>query len=307
MPTDNHNNTTPSEPVIRPVGGHIGAEIEGITLSGQLTAKAVALVRQALLRHKVLFVRGQHHLDDVAQQEFGRLLGDLVEHPTQPSRTGTAILELDASRGGGRADRWHTDVTFVDAYPAITILRAVTVPAFGGDTVWANTAAAYDGLSPALRALADQLWAVHSNEYDYAAQRPHATEADHQTYRQVFTSTVYETEHPVVHVHPETGERSLILGSFIRRFLGHSQDQSELLYRLLQGHATRPDYTTRWRWREGDVVLWDNRATQHIAINDYGDQPRVVRRITIAGVAPVAIDGRRSVTRRPAPLAAAAE
>jgi taurine dioxygenase len=299
---------TKSAPVIRPVTGKIGAELEGVALSGDLSGEVVAFIRQALLAHKVLFVRGQHQLEDAAQQRFGRLLGELVEHPTQPSRTGTAILELDSTRGGGRADRWHTDVTFVDAYPAITILRAVTVPAHGGDTVWADTAAAYANLSPALRALADRLWAVHSNEYDYAAQRPHATEADRHAYRQVFTSTVYETEHPVVHVHPETGERSLILGSFIRRFVGHSQDQSELLYRLLQGHATKLEHTVRWRWQAGDVVLWDNRATQHIALNDYGDQPRVVRRVTIAGIAPAAVDGQRSVTRRPAPpIAAAAE
>jgi taurine dioxygenase len=293
-------------PIIRLIAGQVGAEIEGITLSGDLSAEAVALIRQALLTHKVLFVRDQHQFDDASQQIFGRRFGALVEHPTQPSRAGTEILELDASSGGGRADRWHTDVTFVDAYPAITILRAVTVPAQGGDTVWANTAAAYAALSPPLQALADRLWAVHSNEYDYAAQRPHATEADRRAYRQVFTSTVHETQHPVVHVHPETGERSLILGSFIRRFIGHSQDQSELLYRLLQGHATKLEHTVRWRWRVGDVVLWDNRATQHIALNDYGDQPRVVRRVTVAGVAPVSVDGRRSVTVRPVPATAAA-
>lgn len=283
---------------IHPIAGQIGAEITGLKLSGDLPAATLASIRRALLRYKVLAFRDQQHLDDAAQQAFGRGFGELVEHPTQPSRPSTQILELDSTRGGGRADRWHTNVTFVAAYPAITILRAVVVPPQGGNTVWANTEAAYAGLTPQLRALADQLWAVHSNLYDYAAERPHASAADREVYQQVFTSTVFETEHPLVHVHPETGERSLILGNFVRRIIGHSQEQSDLLFRLFQSHATRLEYTLRWRWQAGDILLWDNRATQHIAINDYGDEPRVVRRVTVAGVEPVAVNGRRSVGRR---------
>jgi alpha-ketoglutarate-dependent sulfate ester dioxygenase len=285
---------------IHPIAGVVGAEIRGVKLSGQLPAKAFAAIRAALLEYKVLAFRDQQHLDDAAQQDFARLFGPLVEHPTQPSRPETNVLELDANRGGGRADRWHTDVTFVDAYPAISVLRSVVVPAKGGDTVWTNTAAAYAGLNPALRSLADQLWAVHSNLYDYASHRPAATAADREKYEKVFTSRVFETEHPLVHVHPETGERSLILGSFVRRLVGLSQEESDLLYRLFQTHATRLEYTFRWRWQAGDVLIWDNRATQHIAINDYGDEPRVVRRVTVDGVAPVSIDGRRSRTLREA-------
>jgi len=291
---------------IHPITGVIGAEIRGVKLSGEIAADTFAAIRAALLEHKVLAFRDQQHLDDAGQQAFARRFGELVEHPTQPSRPDTRILELDASRGGGRADRWHTDVTFVDAYPAISLLRAVAVPQRGGDTVWANTAAAYAGLTPELRALADRLWAVHSNLYDYAAQRPAATAADRAEYEAVFTSKEFETEHPLVHVHPETGERSLILGSFVRRIKGHSQDQSELLYRLFQSHVTKLDYTFRWRWQAGDLLIWDNRATQHIAINDYGDEPRVVRRVTVGGVVPVSVDGRRSVALREAPKAAVA-
>ena len=283
---------------IHPIAGQIGAEIVGVKLSGELPEGTQSAIHQALLRHKVLVFRAQQQLDDAAQQAFGRRFGALVEHPTQPSRVDTQILELDSTRGGGRADRWHTDVTFAAEYPAITILRSVVSPAQGGDTVWANTAAAYAGLTPELRSLADQLWAVHSNLYDYAANRPRASTADREIYEKVFTSTVFETEHPLVHVHPETGERSLILGNFVRRIIGHSQEQSDLLFHLFQSHATRLDYTLRWRWQAGDVVVWDNRATQHVAINDYGDEPRVVRRVTVAGVAPVAVDGRRSATRR---------
>jgi taurine dioxygenase len=295
-------------PLIRPIAGRIGAEVSGISLAADPSGAAFAAIHDALLRHKVLFFRNQHDLDDEAQQRFGRRFGELVEHPTQPSRSGTAILELDTARGGGRADRWHTDVTFVDAYPALTILRSVVAPERGGDTVLANTEAAYADLPEPLQALADRLRAVHSNLYDYAAERPRASEADRRVYEEVFTSTVHETEHPVVHVHPVTGERSLILGQFIRRFIGHSKEQSDLLFQLLQSHATRLEYTVRWRWQPGDVAVWDNRATQHIAINDYGDQQRVVRRVTVAGVVPVGVDGRRSATLRRAPkLAVAAE
>jgi len=285
------------EIVIHPIAGKIGAEIRGVKLSGDLPAATQDAIRQALLRYKVLAFRGQHHLDDQGQQDFARGFGELVEHPTQPSRPDTAILELNSTRGGGRADRWHTDVTFVDAYPAVSILRGVVVPAQGGDTIWTNTEAAYAGLSPELQGLADRLWAVHSNLYDYAAERPAASAADREVYDKIFTSTVYETEHPLVHVHPETGKRSLILGNFVRRILGHSQEQSELLIRLFQSHVTRIDYTLRWRWQAGDVLIWDNRATQHIAVNDYGDEPRVVRRVTVAGVAPVSVAGERSRPR----------
>ena len=283
---------------IHPIAGHIGAEIRGVKLSGNLRRGILDRIRRILLHRKVVIFRDQQHLDDASHEGFARGFGELVEHPTTPSRTGTSILELDASRGGGRADRWHTDVTFAAAYPAISILRAVVVPGHGGDTVWTNTAAAYAGLTPELRALADRLWAVHSNLYDYSAERPGASAADHKAYDDVFTAAVFETEHPLVHVHPETGERSLILGNFVRRIRDHSQEQSELLIRLFQSHVTQLGYTFRWRWQAGDVVLWDNRATQHIAINDYGDEPRVVRRVTIAGVPPIAVNGQRSVTRK---------
>jgi taurine dioxygenase len=220
-----------------------------------------------------------------------------VAHPTNPARPGTAILELDSTGGGGRADHWHTDVTFVDAYPKISILRGVVIPPFGGDTVWANTVAAYEGLPPALKALAESLWAAHSNLYDYAAVKPQATAAAARHFEEVFTSTVYETEHPVVRV-LRTGERSLVLGYFIRRFVGYSQSDSNHLFELLQSHVTRLENTVRWRWKEGDVAIWDNTSTQHHAINDYGDQKRVVRRCTIQGESPVSVDGRTSVTKR---------
>jgi alpha-ketoglutarate-dependent taurine dioxygenase len=278
------------------LAGRIGAEIDNVRLAGNLPEPAIAAIEAALAKYKVIFFRNQSHLDDAEQERFAARLGDIVAHPTSPRRAGTAILELDSTYGRGRADRWHTDMTFLDAYPKISVLRGVVIPPYGGDTVWANTVAAYDGLPPALKTLVEGLWAVHSNLYDYAAARPQASAAATKQYEEVFTSTVFETEHPVVRV-LDTGERSLVLGSFFRRFAGYSQSDSNHLFEMLQSHVTRLENTVRWRWHAGDVAIWDNTATQHCAINDYGDQKRVVRRSTVRGELPVSVEGRKSVTR----------
>jgi len=283
---------------IYPVAGRIGAELRGVQLAGDLAPAVAQAIRDALHRYKVIFFRNQTHLDHEGQEQLTRLFdGAPVAHPTVPVLSGTSYVhELD-SRHGGRANSWHTDVTFVEAYPKASILRAVSIPAYGGDTTWANTATAYEDLSPELRALADKLWAVHSNEYDYQANRKHASEEELRSYDEVFTSTVYETEHPVVHVHPETGERNLLLGHFVKKLIGLSSADSARLFQVLQDHVTRLENTVRWRWAVGDVAVWDNRATQHYAINDYGDQLRVVRRVTVDGEAPVSVDGKRSRAR----------
>lgn len=308
MTTATHEPTETTTLQIVPVAGRIGAEIRGVKLSGNLNATTAAAIKAALHLHKVVFFRGQGHLDDAAQEALTPIFGGKpVNHPTIPVVSGTQhVHELD-SRFGGRANSWHTDVTFVDAYPQASILRALTVPAAGGDTLWANTVAAYASLSPELRELADRLWAVHSNEYDYQNRKQdNVPEEIHKKNREVFTSTVYETEHPLVRVHPVTGERSLVLGHFFKHFVGWTAGDSAAQFRLFQDHITRPENTVRWRWAAGDVAVWDNRATQHYAINDYGDQHRVVRRVTVDGDAPVAIDGRRSVTRAVRPKAVAA-
>jgi alpha-ketoglutarate-dependent sulfate ester dioxygenase len=281
---------------VRPIGGRIGAEIAGVRLSGSLAPDTVGAINAALLKHKVIIFRGQTHLDDAGQEAFGRLLGQLVPHPTVPSLAGTeAVLELDGAEGA-RASSWHTDVTFRDAYPKISILRSVTAPERGGDTVWSNTAAAYAELPEALRDFADKLWALHSNEYDYVGDRK-PTPEQQRRYQEVFTSTLYETEHPVVHVHPETGERSLIIGHFVKRLIGFTTSDSQRLLSLFLDHATRPENTFRLHWAQGDVAIWDNRATLHRAVDDYDDLPRIVRRVTLAGEAPISVDGRRSATR----------
>ena len=290
---------------VRPITPAIGAEIHGVRLSGDLSAATMTAIRDALLCHRVVFFRGQGHLDEAEHQAFASLLGPIVPHPTVPSVAGTeAVLDIDGETS--RASQWHTDVTFVPAFPQFSVLRGVVIPPVGGDTVWANSVAAYETLPPALRGLADQLWALHSNVYDYSAMRPNATARQVQRYQTVFKSTVYETEHPVVQVHPLTRERALIVGYFVRRLLAVSSADSAHLFAMLQDHVTRLENTVRWRWQAGDVVIWDNRATQHKAIDDYGDQPRIVRRVTIDGPVSVGIDGQHGTRRRTATQVTAA-
>ena len=279
---------------IRPIGGNIGAEVRGVKLSGELQPATVKALHQAVLKHKVIFLRDQHHLDDATQEAFGRLLGDLVGHPTVPSLDGTsAILDVDGARGE-RASSWHADITFVDAYPRISILRPHVLPERGGDTLWGNTVSAYNELPEPLRDLADKVWALHSNDYDYVGDRGSVHKEGLKRYKEVFTSTIYETEHPLVAVHAETGEKSLIVGHFIQKLIGFGSSDSRRLLAIFNDHVTRPENTVRWHWSLGDVAIWDNRATVHRAVDDYDDLPRVVRRTTVIGEPPVSVDGRRS-------------
>jgi alpha-ketoglutarate-dependent sulfate ester dioxygenase len=188
-------------------------------------------------------------------------------------------------------------VTFFDRPPAFTLLHAVVIPLVGGDTLWANTVSAYQSLPPELRELADRLRVVHTNEFDYARPFVRGEQVDPELVKayEEFVSTVYETEHPLVRVHPETGERSLVLGGFARTVVGFTPQASRDLIRLLQEYITRPEHTVRWRWREGDLAIWDNRATQHYAIADYGSAHRRGERVTVAGPVPAGVDGRASV------------
>jgi alpha-ketoglutarate-dependent taurine dioxygenase len=287
---------------IVPVGGRIGAEIRGVKLGGDLDGDTVAAIRRALVRHKVIFFREQTHLTDESHEDFAGLLGQPLAHPTVPVAEGSRyLLELN-SKEGEAASQWHTDITFLPAYPEASILRSLIIPPAGGDTVWANTAAAYATLPAPLKALAERLRAVHTNVYDYAAARPEATSEALKRYQQVFASTAYETEHPVVHVHPETQERVLLLGNFVKAFVGLNREDSARIFSILQDHITQPENTVRWRWNVGDVAIWDNRATQHRAIADFGKQRRLLRRATIAGQVPVGIDGSGSRVLKPEPV-----
>lgn len=282
---------------VKPITGRIGAEIEGVELSSKLDEQVIYEINQALLQYKAIFFKAQHHLDDVEQEAFAARLGTPLNHPTVPVKNGSKhILELDSSHGV-RADSWHTDITFLDAYPKASILRSIVAPAAGGDTAWANTTSAYDSLPEPLKALADTLRTVHSNDFDYANTDLTINKETLAKYRNFFKSTEYETEHPLVRVHPETGEKTLLLGHFFKRFVGFNSTDSKKLFDLFQSHIVKQENIVRWRWEAGDVAIWDNRATQHRAINDYGDQRRIVRRVTLEGDIPVGVDGRPSLTQ----------
>jgi alpha-ketoglutarate-dependent taurine dioxygenase len=272
------------------LGANIGARIEGVRLAENVDAATAAKINAALLEHKVIFFREQHGLDDETQLAFARTLGTpTTAHPTVTSR-GTRLLPIDSRYD--KANAWHTDVTFVDRIPKASLLRAVTLPAYGGTTTWASTEAAYDQLPLPLRALADSLWAVHTNRFDYAS--PRDVSVEERQYREEFVSDYYETEHPVVRVHPETGRRVLLLGQFVHRFVGLGAAESAALFNLLQARVTKLENTIRWNWEPGDLAIWDNRATQHYAVADYDDQFRMLHRVTLAGDIPVDVHGTRS-------------
>jgi alpha-ketoglutarate-dependent sulfate ester dioxygenase len=270
------------------LGSRIGARVDGVRLGGDLDPATVDEIRRALLAHRVIFFRGQRHLDNDQQLAFARLLGTPIGHP--------------ATRRVSRRKPtfWHTDLAFFANYPAASILRAVTLPTYGGSTLWASTAAAYTALPEPLKCLAENLWAQHTKRYDYVTTETMTDEQ--QAVRQAFETPDFRTEHPVVRVHPETGERTLLAGDFVSSFVGLDSYESSVLLELLQRRITMPENTIRWNWEPGDVAIWDNRATQHRAVDDYDDQHRLMHRVTLMGDVPVDVHGQRSRVISGAPL-----
>src|SRR5208283_628379 len=230
---------------ITKLGSRIGARVDGVRLGGDLDPAAVDRIRQALLTHKVIFFRHQHHLDDEQQLAFAGLLGTPIGHPAAAvlaAKNAPIITPINSEYG--KANRWHTDVTFAANYPAASILRAVTLPSYGGSTLWASTAAAYQELPEPLKHLAENLWALHTNRFDYVAASQVQTE-EQKAHRTRFEKADFRTEHPVVRVHPETGERTLVAGNFVRGFVGLDNYESQTLLELLQRRITVPENTIR--------------------------------------------------------------
>ncbi|GGM92863.1 TauD/TfdA dioxygenase family protein [Streptomyces fuscichromogenes] len=277
---------------IRKVTAHIGAQVLGVDISEPLDAEQVAAIREALNVHKAL-VFDDVRLDDAGQEAFARHFGDLTTaHPTVPAVDGAPnVLPVDSERG--RANHWHTDVTFVLNPPQASTLRSLTVPPYGGETLIASSAAAYRDLPEPLRALADTLWAEHTNDYDYAVPDEEIDE-EKAAQRAQFTSIRFRTVHPVVRVHPLTGERGLFVGGFAQRIAGLSKDESRKVLDLLQAYVTRPENILRHRWSPNQLVLFDNRITQHYAVDNYDGAPRRLNRVTVAGDVPVGIEGKES-------------
>jgi alpha-ketoglutarate-dependent taurine dioxygenase len=277
---------------IQKVTANIGARVSGVDISKPLEAEEVTAIREALNLHKAL-VFDDVHLDDEGQEAFARHFGDLTTaHPTVPAVDGAPnVLPVDSERG--RANHWHTDVTFVLNPPQASTLRSITVPPYGGETLIASSAAAYRDLPEPLRVLADTLWAEHTNDYDYAVPDEEIDD-EKAAQRAQFTSIKFRTVHPVVRVHPLTGERGLFIGGFAQRIVGLSTTESRKILDLLQSYVTRPENILRWRWSPNQLVLFDNRITQHYAIDNYDNQPRRLNRVTVAGDIPVGIEGKES-------------
>ncbi|MCK1482888.1 TauD/TfdA family dioxygenase [Bradyrhizobium sp. 193] len=281
------DNVIPRTDIVKSAA-RLGAEIKNIRLSDELSDEVICAISQLLLEHKVIFFRDQRHLDDAEQQRFAVRLGSLTP------RTIKGTLTPDG--GGGRADQMHMDVSFGEACPKISVLRGVVIPPDGDAMVWSSTAAAYLDLPEPLRMLADNLWAVHCSTYDCAATK-RAIEADTRQFDDVFTGTIYEIARPVVRVHPETGERLLVLGHSVQNFVGLDKYSSQKLFERLQSYLTSRENTVRWSWKSGDVVIWDNRATERYAIKGASDRGRVERRTAIGGDVPLSIAGPRSLAR----------
>ncbi|GAB14923.1 TauD/TfdA family dioxygenase [Arthrobacter globiformis] len=277
------------------LGSRIGAEIRGLDLSGDLPAETVAEIRAALNEHKALVFREANILSDEAQVKFASHFGPLTKaHPTVASVEGEEnVLPVDSENGS--ANNWHTDVTFVVNPPQASTLRSIDLPAYGGETLIASSAGAYSDLPDELRNFADTLWAIHTNDYDYSVPK-NLEHANAEERRKEFTRLKFETAHPVVRVHPLTGERGLFIGGFAQRLriVGLSNTESRDIIRLLQAYVTRPENVVRVNWEPNQLVLFDNRITQHYAPDNYDGQPRKLNRVTIAGDIPVGVDGKQS-------------
>jgi len=276
---------------IHKLSAHLGARITGVDPGTDLSDDTVWQLRLALADHKAL-VFDAPGLDAAGQERFAARFGPLTAaHPTVPGGETPQVLDVDGEYN--KANEWHTDVTFVVNPPAVSTLRSIVIPAYGGETLIADSAAAYRSLPPTLQAWAETLWAVHTNVYDYAEPRPHRKAAE-AAYRETFESVPFEARHPVVRVHPVTGERGLFIGGFVRGIEGLSTSESKDVLRLLQAHVTRPEHVLRWSWKPGQLLVFDNRITQHYAIDNYDDQPRRLSRVTVSGDIPVAVSGERS-------------
>jgi alpha-ketoglutarate-dependent sulfate ester dioxygenase len=295
---------------VHPLSGRTGAEIRGVDLAQPLTDEQVAGIRAALHDWRVVFFRDQHigHAEQIA---FGRNFGELTwAHPhddTPPDgfpeiytvdrtrlerRYGPEVRARIQARLGGRFSGWHTDVTAAVNPPAGSILRAETVPAYGGDTTWTNLVAAYEGLSAPIRDFVGTLRAEHRYGVGYEP----AAEGDDK-YRERLRTTPLVSIHPVVRVHPETGEKGLFVNP---GFTDHIVDVTPVESRWILDHLfaeiTRPEYQVRVHWEPGDVAFWDNRATSHLGPTDLEGTgvTRVLHRITLIGDVPVGVDGRPS-------------
>jgi alpha-ketoglutarate-dependent taurine dioxygenase len=264
----------------------LGAVIEGVRLAPAMDATTVGEIRAALLRHKVVWFRGQS-LDGTSLTDVATQFGTPTEaHPVEPALEGhPEVLPLDSDEGA-RADVWHSDLTFQPSPPLGAILHALEIPSVGGDTLWADMTHAYQSLSGPLRGFVDGLTATHSptKAGGYFAGR------DRTGGEAAVRTAVTATSHPVVRTHPETGERSLFVNPlFTDKVDGLRRHESDVLLGLLYEAAAAPEGLVRWKWEAGDVAFWDNRCTMHYALLDFGTDRRRMLRVALEGERPVGV------------------
>ena len=272
---------------ITPLSPALGAQISGIDLTREISREQRDAVEQALLQHQVLFFREQP-LTPQQQANFAARFGDLHIHPIYPNVPETPqVLVLDTAVTDVRDNAiWHTDVTFLPTPALGAVLSAKQLPAYGGDTLWASGIAAYEALSAPLRQLLDGLTATHDFTKSFPLERFGNTPQDLTRWEAARRSNP-PLSHPVIRTHPVSGRKSLFVSEgFTTRINELGEAESEAILKLLFAHATRPEFTIRWRWQENDVAFWDNRVTQHYAVDDYRPQRRVMHRATILGDKP---------------------
>ena len=273
---------------IEPVAGALGAEILGVDVA-RLSNEESAAVRDAFLEYKVVFFRDQE-LTPVAQRRFATLFGEPEIYPfikgfeEAPEVIQILKTETDAKNFGGS---WHSDTSYMPEPAMGTVLYAVETPKAGGDTLFANATAAYEALSDGMKATLGGLIGVNSSEHGYAGGRAaNMAKLDAMGGRYTGAES-YLSEHPIVRTHPETEAKSLYLNlSHTVRFKDWTEEESQPLLRWLAAHIVKPEFTCRFRWRPGSIAVWDNRATQHFALNDYAGQRRRMHRVVLKGDRP---------------------
>jgi taurine dioxygenase len=276
---------------VRPLSGALGAELFGIDLGRPLSDADLAQVRAALLDHAVIFFRDQE-LTPERQLAFARCFGEPEVHPIVvglPEHPDVLRVRKPAGESASFGTGWHTDNTFFEKPSLGTVLHAEVVPPYGGDTLFASMTRAYDALSERMRQMLDGLVAVHSasRAYDPRVTGEEKYRGDAPMTYRWSEAVEKEVEHPVVRTHPETGRKGLFVNPmFTQRIVGLTGPESDALLAFLHEHATRPEFTCRFRWEAGSVAFWDNRCVQHYAMDDYRDFERVMIRVTISGDRP---------------------
>ena len=263
------------------IGATVGAEIDGVDISSSLSGEVLDELHQALIEYKVIFLRNQK-ITSAQQVSFAESFGDLEIHPFIPSNTEHPKLVRfeKGAEVGGYENSWHHDVTWREAPSKIAVLRAISVPSTGGDTMFSDMCAAYEGLEDSVKSEIENLIAVHDFAHSFGTQVPEEKRVE-------MRGKYPLVEHPVVGTHPETGKRYLFVNRiFVNYFKGFTREESLPLINLLSRQAEFPEYQCRFRWSDNSIAVWDNRLVQHYALSDYWPDVRIMERASVVGESP---------------------